>query len=324
MTINFRKHLIAAVTFFGGLYFFLEFLLPETFRGIELGKHHDDISQGVQAVGAMAIGLGVINILRVHGGRFFRLQKDWLNSLALLIGFFVMMFAQGRELWLNEKLSLTVVEVQAYTEFVKKLSADPASASAGLKSLNDRLKAVEAGLPETDKEFRAAIETSLTALNNLPAAATPADFKALQKTLSALPPLAQAYVAEVSDQNLSHKISKLFEEGFFVPLGSAMFALLAFYIASAAYRSFRVRSVEAAIMMLTALIVILGQIPFGPIYISDKLPDIRLWLINNVSTPAFRAIFFGSSVAGLVMAVRMWLSLERIPLMDEEFPDDQK
>src|SRR5262249_28906565 len=99
---------------------------------------------------------------------------------------------------------------------------------------------------------------------------------------------------------------------------SAMFALLAFYIASAAYRSFRVKSIEAFIMMLTAIVVMLGQIPFGPLYISPHLPAIRLWLLEDVSTPAFRAIYFGAAVAGLSMAVRMWLSLERSPLAPEE------
>jgi hypothetical protein len=97
-----------------------------------------------------------------------------------------------------------------------------------------------------------------------------------------------------------------------------MFALLAFYIATAAYRSFRLKSAEAAVMMSTAVIVILGQISYGPLYISEKLPAIRLWLLENVNTPGNRAIYFGAAVGGLAMAVRMWLSLERNPLDAEE------
>ena len=107
-------------------------------------------------------------------------------------------------------------------------------------------------------------------------------------------------------------------EAFFVPLGSAMFALLAFYVATAAYRSFRIRSFEASIMMLAAIVVMLGQIPHGPLYISPALPAVRRWLLMNVSTPTFRAIYFGAAVAGLAMAVRMWLSLEKGPLQSDD------
>ena len=102
-----------------------------------------------------------------------------------------------------------------------------------------------------------------------------------------------------------------------VPLGSAMFSLLAFYIVTAAYRSLRIRSLEALVMMIPALIVMLGQIPHGPLYVSESLPDIRRWLLENLNTAAFRAIFFGSAIAGLAMAIRMWLSLEKSPLSSD-------
>jgi hypothetical protein len=98
--------------------------------------------------------------------------------------------------------------------------------------------------------------------------------------------------------------------GLYNNLGSAMFSLLAFYIAGAAYRSFRVQSVEASLMMLAALVVMLGQIPLG-FYISERFPTVRNWLMTQVSTPGIRAILFGILVAFLVTAVRMWLSLEK-------------
>ena len=106
--------------------------------------------------------------------------------------------------------------------------------------------------------------------------------------------------------------------GFFTPLGSAMFALLAFYIVSAAYRSFRFRSWEAVVLMIPAVIVMLGQIPHGPLYVYHGLPELRRWLLEYLNTPAFRAIFFGSAVAGLAMSIRIWLSLEKTPLNSGE------
>src|SRR5438552_234148 len=76
------------------------------------------------------------------------------------------------------------------------------------------------------------------------------------------------------------------------PLESTMFSILAFYIVSAAYRAFRVRSAEAAILMITAVVLMLGQVPVGAL-LTSKLPEHGAWSglrIENISQWVLTAI----------------------------------
>lgn len=110
-------------------------------------------------------------------------------------------------------------------------------------------------------------------------------------------------------------------DGLYVPLGVAMMSTLAFYIVSAAYRAFRVTNIDSILMMAAAVIVMLGQIPFG-MWITSWLPaegiasSLRIenmsnWFMTVVNMSVQRAIGFGLGVGAIAMALRVWFSLER-------------
>ncbi len=119
--------------------------------------------------------------------------------------------------------------------------------------------------------------------------------------------------------------------GLFMPLQSATFSLLAFYIASAAYRAFRVRTLEAGLMMAAAFIVMLGQVPIGA-WLTHWLPtsgyagipaffrleNLGSWVMSWLNSPAQRGITFGVAVGMLAMSLRIWLSLERGTFFSEQ------
>ena len=110
-------------------------------------------------------------------------------------------------------------------------------------------------------------------------------------------------------------------QGFYLNLEATMFSILAFYIASAAYRAFRIRSAEAALMMITAVILMAGQVPLG-MALTNWIPQdgaasgLRIenfshWVLSVINMPVQRAIEFGLGLGALAMSLRIWLSLER-------------
>ncbi len=94
------------------------------------------------------------------------------------------------------------------------------------------------------------------------------------------------------------------------PLGNAMFAILAFYIASAAYRAFRVRSTEATVLLVAAVILMLGRAPVGEL-IWNKFPVIADWLMNVPNNAGQRGIMIGASIGAIATSVRILLGMER-------------
>lgn len=98
-----------------------------------------------------------------------------------------------------------------------------------------------------------------------------------------------------------------------VPWEATMFSMIAFFIASAAVRTFRIRTAEAAVMGLVAAFVMLGNVPLGPV-ISDKIPQLKDWLMNIPNGAGFRAIRIGIYIGTFAAAMRIALGLERAHL----------
>jgi hypothetical protein len=95
-----------------------------------------------------------------------------------------------------------------------------------------------------------------------------------------------------------------------VPLSSTMFSLLAFYIASAAYKAFRARSSEATILLIAGVIVMLGRVSIGPA-ITHWIPDVTEWILNVPNLAAKRGINIGVGLGIMATSLKIILGIER-------------
>lgn len=95
----------------------------------------------------------------------------------------------------------------------------------------------------------------------------------------------------------------------YTPIQATMFALLAFYIASAAYRAFRVRTILSTILLVAALLIMLRLIPIGTF--SGPIQEIDRWILGVPNLAAKRAIIIGVGLGIVATAIKVVLGIER-------------
>lgn len=324
-----RSHLVKLVTFVSGLYFVLEFLLPESVLStVGIVGVHDKISYGFITVGAVAFGLGIINLFSHHGRKILYRRDGAFFSTVLLCGL-VATIVFGLLDW---RASLSSEQWQAQTRmlsaFSSRIVADVSEPSVVGDNkvvpipLTQRVQLLASGVDEVvvkgeslalsadETVMFAGLKRDATSLKETPDQIVDPVFREpfLQRLEKAGAALA-VYARIDYEKGIIRNLNLLLVEGLFNSLGAAMFSLLAIYIATAAFRAFRVKSVESFLMMIAAVLVILGQTFVGAL-IAPEFSVIRQWLLEVPNSAAFRAIKFGAAIAGLVMAVRMWLSIE--------------
>ncbi|NOZ74815.1 MAG: hypothetical protein GXO90_05475 [FCB group bacterium] len=244
---------------------------------------NDDATQWFDILASFAIFLGALNLLKLQGQKILRRKKGWQYSVLAILGFaFAMLAGFGMR--------------GAYTLEVTDPGNNPAAVARILA-------------PEINK--------SLDATTSIVSIITPSDTymmdepywtaggaNSVKETLENAG--AKVIVNPVDwGSHISYRGS-LFNWMFykiFTPLSATMFALLAFFVASASYRAFRIRNFEATLLLVGGIIIMLGRVPIGS-KISTWFIMYMLMLIIGVvvnQTYKNRTITFATVGGGLLL-----------------------
>jgi hypothetical protein len=110
------------------------------------------------------------------------------------------------------------------------------------------------------------------------------------------------------------------------PLSSTMYALLAFFVASASYRAFRAKNREATILLVAAFIILLGQTVIGTVatmWVPEEfsllqIPNMAIWIMSSPNLAGQRAILIGIGLGVVSMGLRIILGIERTYLGEDK------
>ncbi len=94
------------------------------------------------------------------------------------------------------------------------------------------------------------------------------------------------------------------------PLSASGFAMLAFFIASAAYRAFRVRNVDAVLLLACGCIVMIANTPVGKL-IWGGFPTVSSWIVNIINGAAMKGTVIGGAAGAIVTSLKVLAGIER-------------
>ncbi|MFM1803795.1 MAG: hypothetical protein RL136_674 [Planctomycetota bacterium] len=105
------------------------------------------------------------------------------------------------------------------------------------------------------------------------------------------------------------------------PLTATMFALLAFYVASAAFRAFRAKNTESILLLGTAFIILIAQTAAG-MFLTAWIPDdsafaflrfdsMRAAITQHIQTAGMRAITIGIALGVVATSLRLILGIDK-------------
>jgi hypothetical protein len=108
----------------------------------------------------------------------------------------------------------------------------------------------------------------------------------------------------------AHPLYVFYFRNLLTPLSATMFSLNAFFIASAAFRAFRVRTAQAAVLLVASFIVMLGNTGVG-VAMGAWMPGSKDWVMAVINAAGARGIMIGAALGAMAISIRVLTGLER-------------
>jgi hypothetical protein len=288
------------VTFCVGFLVILAFFAGTKLPGLKALE--SDIQKWAQVVITFTMVLGAVSLLRINLIKISRKVDGWGYNLVLVVGFVTMsllgfltgswpMFESVSSYTVGQKYDMVGEGVETKVVTVTKIATDEGG-SLRITVKEDDTIGESGGAPIPGKEQEV------------------------------MPSQIKGFLG-----SWLYSIQQFLFHGVFKPAQSTMFSLLAFFVASASFRAFRVKSKEAILLMGTAFIVMLGNVPIGNM-ISHLFASIGMgfvdiagmkeWIMIYPNSAGQSAILIGAVLGYISASMKVLFGVERSYLGGEQ------
>jgi hypothetical protein len=278
----------------------IEFYVPHH----SMGTVRDHFLDWALVLGAGAYIIGGINVLQVNVPKVRRREADWPYKVVLLGGALVMMmvgvawhtFGGAPNTKLQEVSRVATGAPAGHAEIIIETGQTDALVKVG--DLPDQ-RAAHTTIDVLPGSVAVSVHMPVAGYTELAGDVEVKEGEVV--TVRATPTMMWGPEGRVFVWIYDH---------IFSPCNATMFALLAFFVASAAFRAFRARNVEAALLLVSAIIILVGRAPVGRA-IHPWLPELADWMLDIPNNSGRRAIMMGAAIGAIATGLRVILGLER-------------
>jgi hypothetical protein len=300
-----RRTIPLLIVFFTGVIMFIQYFIPH----YPFNKLSDVILEWVKIIVVFAMFLGILNLLRMNMIKISRRRHGWQYSVVLIIALLTTI-ALG--LWQGVAESIDRVVYKS-----KIVNGKEKVLQTAKYTLNQIRTAKFRVIKEDDQKITdnsGKVVKIVKTYNGVMTIKDGSKIVAIYKGAK----MAKKVVAEdlkTGEKTVKYIVPQItpghwIYKNMIENLSSTMFSLLAFFIASAAFRAFRAKSFEASLLLIAAFIVMLGKIPLGE-YMVPGISSLQQWIMNYLNTAGQRAILIGAAIGIVAISIKIIIGMER-------------